>query len=163
MISPRLAQMDLSSSLFTYILLSRQSKSIISCETTFILSAATSYNGNDPALVCKKYLSSVIKKSYTVLRDEHIADYRELFRRVELNLRGTKAGKMPTDERLKAIKKGDEDPELFALYFQFGRYLLISSSRPGTLPANLQGIWNESTTPAWESKWTTNINVEINY
>ena len=70
---------------------------------------------------------------------------------------------LPTDERLARLKKGQEDPGLSALYFQFGRYLLMGSSRPGTMAANLQGIWNEQMAPPWDSKYTTNINVEMNY
>ena len=103
------------------------------------------------------------EKSYAELLDAHITDYQSLFNRVELDLGNTDAARMPTDERLKAVGEGAYDPQLAALYFQFGRYLLISSSRPGTLPANLQGIWNESTDPPWGSKWTTNINAEMNY
>src|SRR5205807_9633319 len=97
----------------------------------------------------------------------HVADHRALFRRVDLELAGTETAAdrvdRPTDERLERLKLGAADPGLVAQYFQFGRYLLIASSRPGTSPANLQGIWNESMTPPWESKYTININTEMNY
>jgi len=83
--------------------------------------------------------------------------------RVALDLGGHKAAQQPTDLRLKAVQAGADDPQLCALYFQFGRYLLASSSRPGTQPANLQGIWNQDVVPAWGSKWTVNINTEMNY
>jgi alpha-L-fucosidase 2 len=124
---------------------------------TILLTAATDHSdaGRMPALPSGK--------SYAELREAHVADYQRLFHRVQLDLGSTDAVKMPTDERLKAVADGVDDPQLAALYFQFGRYLLISSSRPGTLPANLQGIWNEKTDPPWGSKWTTNINAEMNY
>src|SRR5205807_10409501 len=97
----------------------------------------------------------------------HVADHRALFRRVDLELAGTETAAdrvdRPTDERLERLKLGAADPGLVAQYFQFGRYLLIASSRPGTMPANLQGIWNESLAPPWDSKYTTNINIEMNY
>jgi alpha-L-fucosidase 2 len=104
---------------------------------------------------------------YERLRAAHVADYQSLARRVELQLAGPPEGgdsaELPADERLVRLRKGQTDPALVALYFQFGRYLLISSSRPGGMPANLQGIWNESMTPPWESKFTININTEMNY
>jgi alpha-L-fucosidase 2 len=94
-----------------------------------------------------------------------VADYQRLFRRVELSLGDTTTdlAKLPTDRRLEAAAKKSADPGLAALYFQFGRYLLISSSRPGTQPANLQGLWNEHLKPPWGSKYTVNINTEMNY
>jgi len=135
---------------------------------TLVLAAATSYKNwrdvsGDPRALCEKHLAAVKGKSFDQLREGHVADHRKLFRRVELDLGTTDAARLPTDERLAALKNGANDPQLAALYFQFGRYLLISSSRPGTQPANLQGIWNESTDPPWGSKWTTNINAEMNY
>jgi len=87
---------------------------------------------------------------------------RRLFRRVRIDLGRSEADGLPTDERVKAFSKAD-DPQLAVLVFQFGRYLLISSSRPGDQPANLQGLWNETMNPAWGSKFTTNINLEMNY
>ncbi len=134
---------------------------------TLILAAATSYRGfedvgGDPAARCAEAIGAVTGKSYDELRRAHVADHRSLFRRVSLDLGGPGAVEQPTDERLKAFKNGG-DPQLAALYFQYGRYLLIAGSRPGTQPANLQGIWNERVNPPWEAKYTTNINAEMNY
>ncbi len=134
---------------------------------TLLLAAATSFRnfqdvGADPAERCEKVIKRISGKSYDTLRKAHIADHRRLFRRVELDLGTTEAAKRPTDERIRTFGKSD-DPQLAALYFQFGRYLLICSSRPGSQPANLQGIWNDKIRPPWESKWTTNINTEMNY
>ena len=133
---------------------------------TLLIVAATDYRGGDPAGACAQYLAGAAKP-YSVLRTVHLSDHERLFRRVELEL-ASPAGdpsveNLPTDERLARVKKGQEDPGLAALYFQFGRYLLMGSSRPGTMAANLQGIWNESMAPPWDSKYTTNINVEMNY
>ena len=134
---------------------------------TLLLVGATSYKkyndvSKDPARACKDTLGKAAKKSTRQLHDAHTADHRRLFRRVSIDLGRTDAMKLPTDERIKAFKGGD-DPQLAALFFQYGRYLLIASSRPGCQPANLQGIWNESLAPAWDSKWTVNINTEMNY
>jgi alpha-L-fucosidase 2 len=134
---------------------------------TLILVAATSFvNYNDisanPSERCKNYLKELETKSYKELKSEHIKDYQELYSRVELNLGSSEISKRPTNERLNSFKQ-DEDPALVALLYQFGRYLLISSSRPGTQPANLQGIWNNKMAPPWDSKYTININTEMNY
>jgi alpha-L-fucosidase 2 len=134
---------------------------------TLLLAAATSFRNfkdvsADPAVRCDKVIKAAAGKSYDTLRKVHVADHRRLFRRVELDLGTTDAANRPTDERIKTFGKSN-DPELAALYFQFGRYLLICSSRPGSQPANLQGIWNDKIRPPWESKWTTNINTEMNY
>jgi len=108
------------------------------------------------------YLQNAIKKSYDQTLKDHIADYQRFFKRVSLDLGVTDSIKKPTDIRLEQFAKGF-DPQLVSLYFQFGRYLLISSSRPGGQPANLQGIWNDQLTPSWDSKYTVNINTEMNY
>ncbi len=134
---------------------------------TLILVAATSFvNYNDisadPAERCTNYLKKLDGKSYKELKAEHIKDYRELYSRVELNLGSSEISNRPTNERINTFKQ-DEDPALVALLYQFGRYLLISSSRPGTQPANLQGIWNDKLAPPWDSKYTININTEMNY
>ena len=105
---------------------------------------------------------NAIEKGFEELLNDHIADYRSLFNRVSLDLGTTNAARKPTDVRVEEFADGD-DPHLVTLYFQFGRYLLISSSRPGGQPANLQGIWNDQLTPAWDSKYTININAEMNY
>ncbi len=136
-------------------------------EVTLILAAATSFRNfrdvsGEPARVCRQALKAATDKRYNSLRKAHIADHRRLFRRVEFDLGTTEASKQPTDLRIENFAKQD-DPQLLELYFQFGRYLLIASSRPGSQPANLQGIWNDKIDPPWDSKWTTNINTEMNY
>jgi alpha-L-fucosidase 2 len=108
------------------------------------------------------YLQHALKKDYKQIIDDHIKDYRQYFKRVNLNLGTTDAIKNPIDVRLQQFSGGN-DPQMVALYFQFGRYLLISSSRPGGQPANLQGIWNDELFPPWDSKYTVNINTEMNY
>lgn len=105
---------------------------------------------------------NAIEKGFEKLLNDHIADYRSLFNRVSLDLGVTPAARKPTDVRVEEFASGN-DPHLVALYFQFGRYLLIASSRPGGQPANLQGIWNDQLYPAWDSKYTININAEMNY
>jgi alpha-L-fucosidase 2 len=131
------------------------------------LSAATSYISYrdisaDPAARCEKVMRSTAGKDFSTLLSSHLADYRKLFRRVQLDLGTTPSAALPTDQRLKNVAR-EPDPQLAALYFQFGRYLLISSSRPGYQPANLQGLWNDQLEPPWDSKWTVNINTEMNY
>jgi alpha-L-fucosidase 2 len=116
----------------------------------------------DPTKRCDDYIKGVADKKYRNLKQAHVDDYRKLFRRVDLDLGATDAIKKATDQRIKEFEKGD-DPHLAVLYFQFGRYLMISGSRPGCQPLNLQGIWNESKNPPWDSKYTTNINTEMNY
>jgi len=128
---------------------------------TLMLAAATDFREKDPAAKCQAYLKSA-KKPYDQLRAAHLADHRKFFRRVSLNLAGT-APDLPTDERLKRVQDGSSDPQLATLYFQYGRYLLISSSRPWTMAATLQGIWNDQLAPPWDSKYTININTEMNY
>ncbi|QEH41605.1 glycoside hydrolase N-terminal domain-containing protein [Chitinophaga sp. XS-30] len=108
------------------------------------------------------YLAGAWKKDYAQLKQEHITAYQRYFNRVKIDLGTTAAAAAPTDERLKNFSM-DNDPQFVALYFQFGRYLLISCSQPGGQPANLQGIWNGSMTPPWDSKYTININTEMNY
>ena len=108
------------------------------------------------------YLDRALQKSYDGILKDHREDYRKYFDRVHLDLGTTRAANRPTDERLEKFATED-DPQLVALYFQFGRYLLISSSRPGGQPANLQGIWNDRLFPPWDSKYTVNINTEMNY
>ena len=132
-----------------------------------ILAAATNYVNYkdvsaDPKQRCLAVLNKVKDKNIETLRSAHLRDHRNLFRRVKLDLGVTDAAKQPTDQRIKNSAK-QNDPQLAALYFHYGRYLLIASSRPGSQPANLQGIWNESLSPPWESKWTVNINTEMNY
>jgi len=135
---------------------------------TLIYTAATSYrnykdNDGNPQVICRKHLDAVAGKSWTDLRAAHVADVRPLFNRVNLGLGGTDAAQRPTDERVAAVQQGADDPLLAAQSFQFGRYLLIAGSRPGTQPLNLVGIWNDTIKPAWGGKWTLNCNAEINY
>ena len=132
-----------------------------------LIAAATNFVnykdlGGDPEARVRLALDKAAAKPYALLMEDHLAEHRRLFRRVTIDLGATEASALPTDERLKAHAAG-RDPGLAALLFQFGRYLLISSSRPGCRPANLQGIWNESANPAWESKFTVNINLPMNY
>ncbi len=108
------------------------------------------------------YLDQALQKSYDHILKDHSKDYQKYFNRVHLDLGTTQAANRPTDERIERFSTED-DPQLVALYFQFGRYLLISSSRPGGQPANLQGIWNNRLFPPWDSKYTVNINTEMNY
>lgn len=110
----------------------------------------------------ERQMAEALGRPYEELRREHIARYREQFDRVTLDLGQSPAAAQPTDQRVEKFA-GQFDPHLAALYFQFGRYLLISSSQPGTQPANLQGIWNPHTAPPWDSKYTLNINAEMNY
>lgn len=116
----------------------------------------------DPVKLAADQLAWAERKPYPRLLNDHITFFRNYFDRVALNLGKTDAVKLPTDERVKQFAAGN-DPQLVSLYFQFGRYLLISSSQPGTQPANLQGIWNRFTDPPWGSKYTDNINTEMNY
>ena len=134
--------------------------------TIYISMASSFKNYNDISANAGErtnaYLQNALKKSYDQALKDHIADYQSYFKRVSLDLGVTDSVKKPTDIRLEQFAKGN-DPQLVALYFQFGRYLLISSSRPGGQPANLQGIWNDQLTPPWDSKYTVNINTEMNY
>lgn len=135
---------------------------------TIYLAAATNYvNYNDvsgnPEQKVQETLAKVETKKYEKVRAAHVADYQELFNRFEVEFAENDRVKLPTNERIIAFSKEADDPQLLALYIQYGRYLLISSSRPGTQPANLQGIWNDQLAPAWDSKWTVNINTEMNY
>jgi len=131
------------------------------------LVAATSFINpknvsGDPSSLCSKYLSDLGKKSFKQLKKVHIADYQKYFNRFSINLGTTGNENLPTDERTRAIND-KMDNSLAALYVQYGRYLMLSSSRQGTYPANLQGIWNDNINPAWDSKYTVNINTEMNY
>jgi alpha-L-fucosidase 2 len=136
-------------------------------EVTFYLAAATSYKNYkdvsaDPASLCKLALQKIKGQSYAGIKDAHIKDYKQFFNSFSISIPDGKNAALPTNERIKQFNMRD-DPGLTALYLQYGRYLLISSSRPGTQPANLQGIWNELLTPPWGSKYTSNINLEMNY
>ena len=141
-------------------------------EVLLLLAAATSFNGFDkspsahgknPQAECGRVLDAAAKKSYEQLLNFHRTCHRQLFDRVQIQLGSSSpALNLPTDERFARYTPQD-DPGLPALYFQFGRYLLMASSRPGTQPANLQGIWNHKIRPDWSSNWTLNCNAQINY
>ncbi|MBN2012131.1 glycoside hydrolase family 95 protein [candidate division KSB1 bacterium] len=136
-------------------------------EATLYISIASNFNNYHDISAnaserANAYLQNVIKKEYTQVLCDHIADYQNYFNRVSIDLGETDAVNNPTDVRIDQFARGD-DPQLVALCFQFGRYLLISSSRPGGQPANLQGIWNDQLYPPWDSKYTVNINTEMNY
>jgi len=131
---------------------------------TLLLAASTDYRGNDQQATCERHIKQAAAQSYARLREAHVSDYQSLFNRVELELGDPGAlSQLPTDKRLERIKQGAEDQQLIAQYFQFGRYLLISSSRPGDLPANLQGIWADGFRPPWNSDYHLNINLQMNY
>ncbi|MFT4114423.1 glycosyl hydrolase family 95 catalytic domain-containing protein [Silvibacterium sp.] len=151
-------------------------------EVTLLLDCATSYRypahtgkiagtdadvlvGDEAAMrsAVDRNLSSAARRSYADLRSRHLADFRRYFRRASIDFGPDPNAALPTDRRVKAMKQGEEDIHLLPIYFQYGRYMLISSSRPGTLASNLQGIWNESIDPPWGSKYTININTEMNY
>jgi alpha-L-fucosidase 2 len=118
----------------------------------------------DPAAMADAILTNAAEKTWRDLLADHIAEHRAMFERVALDLGGQDATERPTDERLAAVKKGENDPALLSLYFQYGRYLLMSSSRrPGQLPANLQGIWNDRMWAPWEADYHLNINLQMNY
>jgi len=136
-------------------------------EVVLLIAAATSYRrfddvSGDPKALNKATLAKLAGKPWANLLADHQADHRALFRRVSVDFGRTRADLLPTDERIQQSPTTD-DPSLAALYYQYGRYLLIASSRPGGQPANLQGIWNDKTSPPWESKYTININTEMNY
>jgi alpha-L-fucosidase 2 len=140
-------------------------------EVELLITAATDYRGfagrqtADPEAASLTDMNQAARKSYPSLRKAHIADYQKYFERVSLRLQPLNAddAQKPTPERIKIAKTGPGDPSLAALYFNFGRYLLISSSRPGGLPANLQGIWAEEIHTPWNGDWHLDINVEMNY
>lgn len=143
-------------------------------EAVILFTAATDYNlaklnfdrAIDPAKTSAGILANATKKSWPELLEAHLAEHRALFNRVALQLNGTKAAlaNLPTDARLAAVRKGGDDPALTALYFHFGRYLLMGSSRrPARLPANLQGIWSERMWAPWEADYHLNINLQMNY
>jgi alpha-L-fucosidase 2 len=134
---------------------------------TILIAAATSFRNfqdvsGDPETIVKRQIALAAKKKFDNLLAAHVREHQRLFRRVSIDLGTSDALRLPTNERIGNFANG-HDPQFAALYFQYGRYLLISSSRPGSQPANLQGLWNESMNPPWQSKYTININTEMNY
>lgn len=134
-------------------------------EAILCLAAVTSFRCDDPRAACRARLDQARRKGFKALRARHMAEYRDLFdsMRLELGARDADMEAMPTDERLHRYARGQADPGLEALYFAYGRYLLLSSSRPGSLPATLQGLWNDKLNPPWGSRYTININIEMIY
>ncbi len=138
-----------------------------------LMTVGTDFRGADPTARAARDLEALAGQTFDSLRAAHTADHQALFRRVELDLGRTRSAEMPTNRRVWSQMWGardnrvdqakDRDPDLFALQFQFGRYLMIASSRPGTLPPALQGIWNDSLLPVWFGQHTSDINVEMNY
>ncbi|GFN31753.1 hypothetical protein PCURB6_20130 [Paenibacillus curdlanolyticus] len=143
--------------------------SVLGADSAVIyVAAATTFREENAAEACAAVIHDALAKGYERIRADHIEAHRQLFGRFELELFGRSGSnnelcELPTDERLRRLRSGEEDHGLIILFVQYGRYLLISSSRPGSLPANLQGIWNEFMTPPWESDFHTNINVQMNY
>ena len=134
---------------------------------TLYISIASSFKNYkdisaDASLRADEYLKNALTKNYQQILNDHIADYQKYFNRVSIDLGSTDSSNEPTDIRIEKFARSS-DPQLVSLCFQFGRYLLISSSRPGGQPANLQGIWNDQLYPPWDSKYTVNINTEMNY
>lgn len=145
-------------------------------EVLLFLSAATSFNGfdkcpdkegKDEHALARKHMDAAVKKSYASIFNSHLADYQKFYNRTSLKIKGPEGSdknkNLPSDERLKAYTVGAYDPGIEEIYFNYGRYLLISSSRPGGTPANLQGIWNDMMRPPWSSNFTININAQMNY
>ena len=135
---------------------------------TLYLNAATSFKShidvsNDPVAELEKLSHKMESPSWKEIKKEHTADYQSLYKRFSINLGENVADTLPTGQRLHAYQESPDDPALIALYVQYARYLMISSSREGTYPANLQGIWNQELEPPWGSKYTVNINTEMNY
>ncbi|MEI6865662.1 glycoside hydrolase N-terminal domain-containing protein [Flavicella sp.] len=136
---------------------------------TLVYVAATGFESStdvsgDPVMKVNTYMNAVNEKSFEELYNRHIRDYTKIFNRVAIDLGGKKDKRnIPTDERLKQVSEGASDPLLEEQVFQYGRYLMIAGSRPGTQPLNLQGIWNGTVNPPWASKYTININIQMNY
>lgn len=133
-------------------------------EAYIYLTARTDYSVDNAEQLSDTELATVSAKDYEKVKADHITDYQKYFNRVDISL-GSKSdySQLPTNERLAAFKNGTKDNGLIELYYQFGRYMLISSSRPGTLPANLQGIWADGLTPPWSADYHININIQMNY
>jgi alpha-L-fucosidase 2 len=132
-------------------------------EVEIFISGRTSFNGSDEVSAATDDIQNIAGQSCEMIKTQHIAQYQELFNRVDLALNEKDTLNLPTDKRLERVKNGETDAHLTELYFQFGRYLLISSSRPGGLPANLQGIWDGTLAPPWNADYHININIQMNY
>ena len=128
-----------------------------------LLTAATDYLSPDPSARSEVRLEKVSGRPFADIRKDHVADYRSYFDRLSIDLGSSDGNYFTTDARIAAMQNGYDDTDLVELYYQFGRYLLISSSRPGTLPANLQGIWADGLNPPWSADYHININIQMNY
>lgn len=132
--------------------------------TTLVIAAATNFRHDDYEAVALATTNAAAQRDFADVRGDHATEHSAIMGRVRLDVGSNPAvADLPMDQRLEKVAAGGEDPGLASLYFQYGRYLLLGSSRPGTLPANLQGIWNEHYIPGWDSKFTININTEMNY
>jgi alpha-L-fucosidase 2 len=137
---------------------------VLAAGTTYVLDFTKHYRGADPHAAVTRALAGACAKPFADLRAAHVADYRSFFDRVALTLPGTDAAKLPTDERRKAYATGTDDPVLAALFYQYGRFLMICSSRPDNqLPSNSQGIWGDGMNMPWHSDYKSNINFQMNY
>ncbi|MCX6998047.1 MAG: glycoside hydrolase family 95 protein [Kiritimatiellaeota bacterium] len=138
---------------------------VLAADTDYVMDAAQGWKGAHPHQRVSKRIDAVSPGDYARLLQQHVADHQSLFNRVEMDLGRTDPAQaaLPIDRRIEARRKGLADPDLTELLFQHGRYLLIASSRPGDLPANLQGVWNDSNEPAWHCDYHNNINVQMNY
>jgi len=138
---------------------------IVAAGTDYAMDYGRHYRGEDPLAAIEQRLTAAVKKGYEALKAAHIADYQSLFHRVSLDLGTTPANRrsLPTYKRKVLYANSGGDPGMEELIFQYGRYLMISCSRPGGLPANLQGLWNDSNNPPWHSDYHANINVQMNY
>ena len=147
-----------------YIEKAKQATLLFTAATDYQLSQLNFDRSIQPLNVCNQILEKACQQSYDALLAKHTEDHTSVFNRVSLDLGETAQASLPTNRRLEAVKAGAEDPDLIALYFQYGRYLLMNSSRtPGVLPANLQGIWNKDYNAPWGSDFHTNINLQMNY
>jgi alpha-L-fucosidase 2 len=132
-------------------------------EVVLVLTAATDYWGENEKEACEADMKNALQVTYASAKQRHMADYQHYFNRVSLDLNADDRSQLPTDQRLELVKQGATDRGLIETYFNFGRYLLISSSRPGDLAANLQGIWAEGLVPPWSADYHININIQMNY
>lgn len=133
-------------------------------EAVIFITAATDFGGDEPLKLSQQQLAAAASKTYEQLRNDHTTEHRRLYSRVKLDLKGDAAKRQqPTDQRLAAVKKGETDLSLIQLYFNFGRYLMISSSRPGGQATNLQGLWADGFKPPWNADYHININIQMNY
>ena len=132
-------------------------------EMVLLITSSTDFRKNNPTSVCNAILAKAVNKPIDQISKDHIKEYQSWFKRVDISLGNSDNTLLPTNERLDAVKKGANDPQLVSLYFQYGRYLLISCSRPGCMPANLQGLWNDKIKAPWNADYHTNINLQMNY